>query len=105
MSDKFWAAAFTIASAIVGLVLSALGRLDVIAEIAIVALVGLAWLLAIYRADIKKNQQEEQARAVKVFRAGYRPDTEFLNTLEPSDEWLRRWVAAGKPKSFITNCD
>lgn len=105
MSDKFWAAAFTIASAAVGLVLKKTGNLNLWQEIVIVLLVGVAWLLAIYRSDEKKKRLEETGRAVKVYRAGYRKDTQFWDTMEPSDEWLRRWKAAGKLDRFTTDCD
>lgn len=105
MSDKFWAAAFTVVAAIGAVMVARMSALDFWLLLLLLSLVGGAWLLAIYRADQEKKREKYDARGTEVYRAALHSSTPDRATLKPSTEWLRQWRAAGMPDRFSADCE
>lgn len=100
MSEKFWATLFTIALAIVTLVLKHAGTLDLAWEIALVAAVGAGWLWAIARGDSSAKREKEDKRGARVFQESLHPNTQDRWKQRPAADQLDAWRAAGMPERF-----
>lgn len=88
MSGKFWATVFTVVSAVGALVLKVFGNLNDWALILIVALAGLAWILAIGREDLAKDRRSDEKRSLRVYRDGLPSNQNDRDRQRPSVVWI-----------------